>query len=195
MKRRGMLGLPLLLAGCGLSERPYEERRQWPLVVPRPGSLPAKPGGAVLEVRTLREGPGMAVRGLQTLQADGSLKIGFYEEWTVPPAQGVEDALRGWLAGCGKFGAVTAPGSRVKPDYLLEGELTALLSVPGEGIARAAMSVVVLDARGDTSHVVFQRRVTGEAKLAGPGPEAAVKAQLAALLLAFAEVEGALPGA
>jgi cholesterol transport system auxiliary component len=193
MRRRGMLALPLLLAGCGLSERPYEERRQWPLLVPRPVSLPPLKGGKVLEVRALREGPGMTVRGLQSLQADGSLRVAFYEDWTVPPAQGVEDALREWLAASGKFAAVVAPGSRVAADFYLEGELTALLTVPAAGVARAALSVVVVDAHGVTPRAVLQRRVTAEAPLGGATPEAAMRAQVAALAVAFSEIEGVMP--
>ena len=86
MNRRALL-LPLLLAGCGLSERPYAERRQWPLIAPRPTALPPRPGGKVLEVRGFRAGPGLEARGLQSLDADGSIRTGFYEEWAVPPAQ------------------------------------------------------------------------------------------------------------
>src|SRR5450759_2112909 len=106
MRRRGVILLPALLAACGLAERPYAERRQWPLLLRRPQSLPPRPGGPVLEVRTLRAGPGLEARGLQSLEPDGSIRTAFYEEWAVPPAQGAEDALRLWLADCGRFAAV-----------------------------------------------------------------------------------------
>lgn len=188
--RRTLLALPLLLAGCGgLAERPYEERRQWPIAVPRPTSLPPRAGGKVLEVRSLRAGPGMDARGLQELQSDGSLRSGFYEEWTVPPVQGVEEALRAWLLASGRFGAVVAPGSRVTPDLVLEGELTALLSVPGAGVGRTALSVVLLDGKATPARVLTQRRVEADATLAGGTTPDKVRAQLTALAEAFGEIE------
>lgn len=190
--RRPLLALPFLLAACGLSERPFEERRQWPLLVPRPTALPSPRGGRTLELRALREGPGLAPRGLQTLQDDGSLKLAFYEEWTVPPAQGVEDALRAWLAASGRFAAVVPPGSRIQPDYILEGEVTALLAIPRQGIARAAISLVLLEA-GTPPRAILQRRLTAEARLPGPRTEDAVAAQLAALADIFQQVENLLP--
>ena len=85
MQRRLLLAAPLIVAplivaSCGLSERPYTERRQWPLMARRPPAAPTHPPRArasrpILLVRNLRAGPGLEVRGLQTLQADGS-KIG-----------------------------------------------------------------------------------------------------------------------
>lgn len=192
ISRRQLPALAFVLAGCGLSERPFEERRQWPLAVPRPTALPARRGGLVLELRGLREGPGMSARGLQTLQADGSLKVGFYEEWLVPPAQAVEDALRQWLIASGRFAAVVAPGSRADADLILEGELTTLMSVPAAGVARAALGIVVIDARAPGRRTLAQRSLTAEARLTNASPAAAVAAQAAALAEIFGGVEQAL---
>jgi len=192
MKRRGVLLLLPLLTACGLSERPYAERREWPLLVRRPQALPPRPGGPVLEVRTLRAGPGLEVRGLQTLQPDGSIRTGYYEEWSVPPAQGVEDALRQWLADCGRYSAVLAPGSRMPADLALEGELTALWTEPAAQRADAAVSVVVVQQAGATPHIMLQRTASAEAPLAGATPPDAVAAQLAALTEVFQKIEAAL---
>jgi ABC-type uncharacterized transport system auxiliary subunit len=190
-RRRALLLLPLL-AGCGLAERPYAERREWPLLVRRPQALPPRAGGPVLEVRTLRAGPGLEARGLQSLQADGSIRTAFYEEWAVPPAQGVEDSLRLWLADCGRFAAVVAPGSRMPADLALEGELTALWSEPAAGRAHAALGIVVVDQRGAVPHIVQQRTAAADAPLAGATPPDAVAAQTAALAAVFAAIEAAL---
>jgi ABC-type uncharacterized transport system auxiliary subunit len=189
MNRRALL-LPLLLAGCGLATRPYAERRQWPLAVTRPGTLP--PGGRkVLEVRSLLAGPGLDARGLQSLEADGSIRTGFYEEWAVPPAQGVEEALRAWLAASGLFVAVVAPGSRVVADVVLEGELDALWTEPSAKLAHAALGVTLI-ANGTTPHVLLQRRFAATAALTGQGAGADVAAMLAALAIVLAQVESAL---
>jgi len=193
MRRRGELLLaPALLAGCGLSERPYAERRDWPMLVRRPTVLPPRPNGPVLEVRTLRAGPGLEARGLQTIEPDGSIHTAFYEEWSEPPAQGVEDALRQWLAACGKFAAVVAPGSTMPADLVLEGELTALWSELAAGRADAAVSVVVVRQGSATPQIVLQRTETATAPLAGRTPPDQVAAQLAALATVFGKIEAAL---
>ena len=118
-RRRAVLASLLGLGGCGLSQRPYLERRQWPLIVRRPAALPARARGRVLLVRSIRAGPGLEARGLQSLQPDGSVKVDFYEEWAVPPAQAIEDDLRQWLAASGLFAAVLAPGSQLPADLVM----------------------------------------------------------------------------
>jgi len=198
MRRRLALAVPLLLvapmllASCGLSERPYAERRQWPLMPRRPRSEAPRVRGPVLLVRTLRTGPGLDSRGLQSLQPDGSIRTAFYEEWAAPPAQAAEEALRGWLAESGVFAAVIAQGSRVEADQVLEGELTALWTVPTIGQAHCAMGITVLDHRGANVRVRLQQRFAAEAALAGPSPREAVEAQAAALALVFSRIEAAL---
>jgi ABC-type uncharacterized transport system auxiliary subunit len=154
--------------------------------------LPAKRAGPVLEVRTLRAGPGLEGRGLQTLQADGSIRTDFYEQWSVPPAQGVEDALRQWLADCGRFSAVVAPGSRMPADLALEGELTALWSEPAAAHADASVSIVVVQQSGATPRIVLQRTAAAQAPLAGATASDQVAAQIAALAAVFEKIETAL---
>ena len=194
MTRRRFLALPLLLAGCGLAERPYVERREWPLMLRRPDALPPRRGGPVLEVRTLDAGPGLESRGLKSLTADGSLRTSFYEEWAVPLAQAIEDSLRLWLSASGKFGAVVAPDSRVQADLALEGELTALWAEPGQNRAQAAMAVTLVDQRGTIPRILLQRTFRGEANLGSDNPPDAVGAQLAALTEVFRQIEAAIPG-
>ena len=75
MRRRRMMGgmtaaLATALVGSGCSvlpSQPYLQRRDWPMVVRRPATLPSRPGGRVLLVRTVEAGPGLERRGLQTL--------------------------------------------------------------------------------------------------------------------------------
>lgn len=192
MRRRAVLAGALALAGCGLSERPYTEKREWPLVVRRPASLPLRPRGRVLLVRSIRAGPGLEERGLQSLQPDGSLHIDFYDEWAVPPAESVESDLRQWLADAGLFRAVIAPGSRLSADLVMEGALTAFLANPSAGTARATLSLVLIDQRPNPVKILMQRSFTAERKLASsdaPGIAHALQAALADLL---AQVEAAV---
>jgi ABC-type uncharacterized transport system auxiliary subunit len=191
MNRRSvLLGLPLALAACGLSERPYAEQRQWPLQVQRPTALPPRSGGLVLEVRDLGAGPGLEERGLQSLRRDGSIETAFYEQWAVPPAEGAGDALRLWLAQSGKFAAVVAPGSRAASDVSLDGELTVLWT--DGGIARAAIAVTAVAMRAPGRHIALQQTFAATAPVADSSPAAAVRAQLAALADIFGQIEAAL---
>ena len=187
--------LALLLGsatGCGLSERPYLERRQWPLIVRRPSQRQPRAKGRVLLVRSVRAGPGLEARGLQSLQPDGSVKVDFYEEWAVPPAQAVEDDLRQWLADSGLFAAVLAPGSRLSADLVLEGDLTAFWADIPAMRARAALALVLLDQRPSPVRVLMQRTFTAEAPLPSAEAPAIVSALRLALSQVFEQVERAV---
>ena len=187
MKRR------LLLAGLGLTgcsvlpQRPYLDRRDWPLEAHRDTTLPPRRFAPVLLVRSLRAAPDLGVRGLRTLQPDGSVRADPYEQWSVPPAEAVEDQLRAWLAASGLFAAVLAPGSRAHPDLVLEGELLTLIADPAHAISRAALGLVLLDLRPAASRVLLQAEIQAQApltQLTGPGVAASGCAALAALLVA-----------
>ena len=192
MNRRLALASLLALAGCGLSQRPYLERRQWPLIVRRPTTLPPRRRGRVLLVRTIRASPGLEARGLQTLEPDGSIHADFYEEWAVPPAQGVEDSLRRWLADSGLFAAVIAPGSQLSSDLVLEGELTAFWADLRARTARASLSIVLLDQRPNPVRVLLQRTFTGMVPLPSTEPSAIAAALKTALADVLRQVEAAI---
>ncbi len=185
-------GLPLVLAACGLSERPYAERRQWPLLVPRPTVLPPRTGAGVLEIREFHAGPGLDARGLQTVQPDGSVRTAFYEEWAVLPARGAEDALRGWLGASGRFSGVVAPGSRAPATLAIEGELTELWVNLLTKTAHAAIAVVVIDLRAGGNKIILQATIRAIAPVADATEAILVKAQLAALADVFGQIERAL---
>jgi ABC-type uncharacterized transport system auxiliary subunit len=135
----------------------------------------------VLLVRDVRAGPGLEVRGLQWLQPDGSVHVDFYEQWAVPPAQAAEDDLRQWLVDAGLFSAVVAPGSRLNADFVLEGELDALVADLNTGVVRAALALVLLDQRPNPTKVLLQKTETAEVKLAGTDPPAIAAGLKAAL--------------
>ena len=176
----------LALAGCGLSERPYLARRDWPLTVNRPTAIPPRRGGRVLLVRGVEAGPGIESRGLQTLGPDGSLDVSFYEEWAALPAEGVESDLRNWLEQSGLFAAVVVPGSQASPDLVLEARLAALIADPGAHEARATMSVLLIRQGLLSSQVLKEAVLTGRATLPDradvPAKVAAMKAAVADLL-------------
>ncbi len=192
MKRRLLLTLPLLAGGCSvLPDRPYLETRRYPLEPRRPASMrrAGAPRGAIL-LRTLRSGPGMEVRGLRRVNPDGTLNVGFYDEWLAPPVDLVESALREWLIASGTFTAVAAPGSRLSTPLVLEAELVSLQAEPTQ--ARAGMTALLLaESVGIADpRVLAQRRLEAVVPLpadATPADQAA--GMQAALGKLFAELE------
>jgi ABC-type uncharacterized transport system auxiliary subunit len=158
-------------------------------------TLPSRPDGRVLLVRTVQAGPELATRGLQTLQQDGSLNTAFYEEWAVPPADGIDDDLRRWLADSGRFAAVLAPSSRMTADLVLEAELVAMHADLGSMTARAALALVLIDQRPSGARIRLQRTEAAAVKLEGTDPPAQVRAQLAAVAAVLRQTETALADA
>ena len=196
MKRRLLLSSALALGGCSvLPAQPYLQRRNWPLVVRRSTSLPANPRGRALLVRDLTAGPGLESNGLQWLQPDGSVHVDFYEQWAVPPAEAVTDDVRHWLADAGLFSAVLASGSRMNADFVLEGELDALLGDLGNNRARVALALVLLDQRPSTTKVLLQKTERVEVPLTGNDPPAIVQAVKAALAEVLRETEADIAAA
>jgi cholesterol transport system auxiliary component len=191
--RRAVLAFAGALAGCSvLPQRPYEERREWPLDVRRPTTEPANQHGPVLLVRSLRAGPGLDERGLRTVQADGAEKVDYWEEWAVPPPQAVEDALRQWLMASGKFAAVVAPGSQLQPTLILEGELLALAADLATAQARASLSIVLLRSDGGRREPVLQQSFTGMAPLRGHDGPALADAMRRAVAVVLSDAERAI---
>jgi len=195
MHRRTLLGTAAAsLAGCSvLPERPYQERREWPLEVRRPTVAMASPAAPVLLLRALRAAPGLDTRGLRARQADGAERIDNWEEWAVPPPQGIEECLREWLEASGLFSAVVMPGSQVSADLVLEGELVAFVGDHAAGMARASLSIVLLRAAdGGRFTPVVQRSLSGEARLTGIDGPALAASLLTALAVVLAATEAAL---
>ena len=169
IRRRGvMLGLIAGLGGCALSERPFAERRQWPLQVVRPIGVPARRGRPVLELRDLLAGPGL------------------------------EDGLRQWLAQSGLFAAVTGAGSRLAADLAFDGTLTAFWADPAHGLASATIAFTLIDLRPATRRVVVQSSQTASVPLLGADATNVAQALRAAAAAVFrqieAELRAALPG-
>ena len=191
MSRRLVLAGAAALSGCSvIPQTDYVQPVEWPLTVRRPVALPPRAGGKVLVVRELSPAPGLERRGVQWLRPDGSLHVDFYNQWAVPPAQGVTDDLRRWLAESGLFAAVVGPDSGVSGDLLLEGELTAFLGDPARREAQVALALVLIAARAEPAKVLVQRTVVGTAALGVPAaPAGVVGAVRAALTGALGRTE------
>jgi ABC-type uncharacterized transport system auxiliary subunit len=200
-RRAGLLGLGGLavegLAGCSvLPDRPYQETQRFALLPERPQRNPASPRAPVLLIRAFRAAPGLDLRGLRSLGADGRVTLEYWAEWAAPPADLAEEALRRWLAASGRFGAITAAGSRVRSNYVLEGELVRLQAEPAAGVARAGLSLLLMSQDGmDEAKVLAPILADGSAPLTARAPEALAAAMTAALGAALAMAERAILGA
>jgi hypothetical protein len=186
--RRAILSLPLGLAACTvLPDRPYRDTERFALLPERPTRNPPAPRGPVLLLRSLRAAPGLEARSLRSVSAAGQVRADAWAEWAAPPAELAEEALRRWLATSGRFGAVIAPGSRVRPSYILEGELTRLETRPALAEAFAGLALLLTnDDASDAPHLLVPILADGRAPLPGGGT-AGPAAQAAALTAALAE--------
>jgi len=196
MTRRLLLIAPLALAACSiLPDRPYVETLRFPLEPRRDAPPRTGRGRRSLLVRTIRAGAGMETRSLRTIRPDGTESLDFHAEWAAPPAEAAEQALRRWLIEARLFSAILGPGSRVTPDFVIEGEITRLAAEQGAGLARAEMTLLLVDERNG-SRLVGQMVSTGAAPLASgtaqPTPAQAAEAMVVALGHALASLEQAL---
>lgn len=191
-RRLLLLALPSLAACSVLPEHPYVETLRFPLN-PRRAGAPARGGKRrVLLVRLMRAAPGQDSRGLRSLREDGTESVDYYAEWTAPPVELAEEALRRWMTDSSLFNAVIAPGSRVRADLVLESELTALHADLGRGVAVAGISAVLSREAGDRTELLTQLSVRGTAPLPGERPlpaEARASAMTAALADALMRLE------
>jgi ABC-type uncharacterized transport system auxiliary subunit len=186
MHRRLILTAPLVLAACSslLPAQKYVPQVDWPLAPPPPNWQAANPSGQVLLVRDLAAGPGLDDQGLQSLRADGSLDISYYNHWAVPPADAATAALTNWAEASGAFSAVVGTGTRLTPGLIVEGTLTEFVADLSAGQARAVLTLVVISNSSSItakSHPLAQQRISGTAPLSGNDASAQVAAERAAL--------------
>jgi ABC-type uncharacterized transport system auxiliary subunit len=192
MNRRLILLAPCALAACTslLPAHKYIARTSWPLDPQPPVQNPASPSGPILMVRSITAAPGLDQQGLQSLAPDGSLKIDYYNNWAVEPADAVTQALISWCQASGAFAAVIPPGSRLTPTVIVEGELTQFLADPARAQASAVLTLVLIrPASGITTAALplAQTRLTGTTPLMGGTFAAQAAAQSAALANVLAQ--------
>ncbi|HEY8611535.1 MAG TPA: hypothetical protein VIL69_09630 [Roseomonas sp.] len=197
MRRRMMLVAPLgLLGGCSVVNQSYVEPRRYPLAPRRPEGLPRRSGRKTVLMRLTGAAPGLDSRLLRSIRADGTEAQEYYAEWTAPPAEAAEEALRRWITDSGLFAAVLAPGTRGNPDLLLESELVALHVDLGRGVAVASMTAVLMRETSQFgTRVVAQFAETATVPVPPErplGPDAQAAGMVAALAAVLGRLEANL---
>lgn len=190
------LGLPLALGACSVVNQDYVEPRRYPLSPRRPEGLPRRAGRRTLLMRLTGAAPGLDSRLLRSIRPDGTEAQEYYAEWTAPPAEAAEEALRRWITDSGLFVAVLAPGSRGNADLVLESELVSLHVDLGRGVAVASMTAVLLrDTSQFGTRVVAQFSETATVPVPPQrplGPDAMAAGMVAALAGVLGRLEGDL---
>ena len=176
MIRRSLILLPILAACSVLPDRPAIDQRRFPLDPARPPGTRRGPARRSLLVRLIRWAPGLDARGLRALTPAGNETTDFYNEWTAPPSDLAEAALRRWLTEARLFSALLTPGTRATADLILEAELNQLRAEPGRGRARAGIAGVLLSDGGAGTRLLTQFAVEAEAPLAATRTSGAASA-------------------
>jgi uncharacterized lipoprotein YmbA len=161
--RRGLLALPSALAACSvLPNRPYQEVQRYALAPERPRREPPSKRGPVLLLRSVRAAPGMDARGLRIVGAGGQVDAQFYNEWSAPPVELVEEALRQWLAGSGLFAAVDLADRTLRDSVVVDlFEHEHVVALPcGERSIRFRPALVVTADELDEAVEALERSVT-----------------------------------
>lgn len=190
------LALPLA-ASCVKLERQPVEKRFYALETVRP----APPAGAVsaaspatLLVRRLHVAPRAAGRELVYRTAPSAWTADYYNMFFVTPADMLTQDLRAWMTASGVCANVVEPSSLAVPDYILEGNVSAL---HGDFAAKPPQAVVemqflVLRAKGDERQVLLTREYRKTAPLSGNTPQELVRALREAVAGAYADLEADL---
>lgn len=121
----GLVATASVVALAGCHARTYD-KRHYILEASRPDAPVEASSDAVLEVRRFAIDAAFADKGLVYRRDEFVYESDFYHEFLVTPAVMVTERTRLWLARSGLFQRVLTLGSRVQPDYTLEGDITAL---------------------------------------------------------------------
>jgi hypothetical protein len=90
---------------------------------------------------------------------------------------------------------VLAPGSRLRADLALEGELQSLLATPESHSSRASLGLVLLDLRPSPVRVLLQGEAAGTAPIEAAGPPGIARAGQTAVARLMTQVESRIAGA
>ena len=191
--RRAVVLGSLGLASCSVLPQPkYVQQTQWPLLLHPPRAVPPSAKGKVLLVRDVQASPGVDRLGLQWFEPNGSVHVDFYNQWAVPPSQGVTNNLQQWLAASGLFAAVVPTGSGLSPSLILNTQLTQFIADPRTMTAHASLQITLINPNRTPSQVLLQQSIAGQARMPTDSPQGVAEGLQAALADALGKVQAAI---
>lgn len=188
-----MLGISMACAACVSVKQPYREHNTYVLEVRREGPGREKPlTPKVLAVSPFRAASPYDGQELVRRFSESRYETGHFDFFLTPPAEMVSDLTRQWLEDGGLFGQVAMPGSRLSPDFTLEGRLVNLYGDCRKGKKTKAfleMQIFLLDNQSGESRCVWSQKYRITSRSASNGAEDLVEAMNAALKQMLLEVE------
>ncbi len=189
-----LLASTFTFAGC--LARPPLNKATFAFDTPASSVTNATTSDRVLAIRSLEVAPPFDGRALVYRTGEFLFQRDPYAEFLDSPEEGLLGPVSGMLRGAGCFGAVVEPGSAVKPDTLVEINITQLYGdfrTPGSPYAVLAMELIFLNAtNGIPGKVIFQRAYSRRVPMNSPSPGALMAGWNNAFMSILADVTSAL---
>jgi cholesterol transport system auxiliary component len=183
------------LTGCSLKQA-APVKSTYLIETARPVSAQGTRGTGTLRVRPLQVSEPFDGRGFVYRTGESSFESDFYHEFLIPPRALLTAQLRRWIDASGKFYAVIDSASKADASQSLEGSVTALYGDYRESSAPKAvleMQFLLLNDRGSSPQIVFQKGYQQAVLLDGRGSEALTRGWSRALAQIFTSLEADLP--
>lgn len=181
-----------LVSGCISTERAYPVKRQFVIDVYREGEKLAKPLAGAVRVRQFSTSSRFDGREFVYRTGDVAYESDFYSEFLAPPASMLTEEIRQWLDASGIFANVVDAGSGAATVYVLEGNVPQLY---GDYVDRSAPRAVLeiqfflIEERGGSRAVAFQKTYAAAAPLASRAPVDLVRGWNTCLMNVLTELE------
>lgn len=189
-----LLSLAIVCGGC--LSRPSVKTQTFAFAIPLPTGTNNVPEGRVLSIRALQMAPPFDTRSLVYRTGDFSYERDPYAEFLSSPAQELKASISGILVTDGCFGAVVEMGSAVKPDTMVEINISQLygdIRNPGSLYAVLAVQVIFVKATNDLpDQVILQRSYSRRIPVKSATAAAFMGGWNEALVEIFAEVKADL---
>jgi hypothetical protein len=172
--------IPVLLASaCVLSgclSRPYLKKETFTFDTPVAATTNVTNGNHVLGISSLKIAAPFEGRSFVYRTGKFSFERDPYAEFLEPPAEALMSPLREWLRGNGDFSAVVEAGSALKPDTLVEIDVSQLFGdfrQPEHPAAILTVRFVFFDAtNGVPGKAIFQQDYSRSIPLSTPAAAA-----------------------
>jgi hypothetical protein len=166
-----------LLTGC--LSRPHLEKESFRFELPARTAEAGAHGSRVLRVRSLQVSPPFDGRALVYRTGEFSYERDSYAEFLVTPAEGLLAPVCGRWRNDGPFDAVSEAGSALKPDTLVEIQVSQLYGdfrPTGSASAVLAVRFVFFDApKGVPGRAILQQEYSRSIPMEARNPAALIK--------------------